>query len=103
LEINQRAVRARPDDALGQSQLGQSYYFLGRLDEAEKHLKEAKAIDPSHFSFPQLVLAELYQRRGNYPALVGELEEFLRLHPDSEEAPAVRTSLERVRARLPAP
>ncbi len=103
LEINLQAVRARPDDALGQAQLGQSYYYLGRFDEAEKHLKRAKELDPSHFSYPQLVLAAIYYRRRDYPALTNELEEFLEFHPDSREAPEVRRSLERTRAQQPTP
>lgn len=100
LPVNVRAVKARPGDALAHSQLGQSYYFVGQFELAETHLKQAKALDPSHFSFPQLLLAQIYERKQNYPAVVAELEEFLKLHPDSGLAPAVAESLQRVRARL---
>ena len=103
LEINLQAVRARPDDALGQAQLGQSYYYLGRFDEAEEHLKRAKQLDPSHFSYPQLVLAEIYRRQGKSPAFISELEEFLEFHPDSSEAPEIRRLLQKARAQQPAP
>lgn len=83
LEINLQAVNARPKDALAQSQLGESYFYLERLEEAEVHLKQAKTLDPGHFSLPQLVLAVIYRKRGNYAAAISELEEFLTLHPDS--------------------
>lgn len=99
LSVNLRAVRARPADALAHSQLGQSYFFLDRLEEAEKHLKRAKELDPAHFSLPQLVLAEIYRRRNQREAMARELEEFLALHPDSELAPQVRKTLDEVGAR----
>ncbi len=99
LPINLRAVETRPDDALAQSQLGQSYFFLGQLDSAERHLKQAKALDPRHFSFPQLVLAQIYQLRQDSPSLIGEFEEFLQYHPDSELAPQVTEWLRQARAR----
>ncbi|HEY3129474.1 MAG TPA: tetratricopeptide repeat protein [Acidobacteriota bacterium] len=100
LEFNLQAAKARPDDALAQSQLGQSYFLEGQLDNAEQHLKKAKRLDPAHFSFPQLVLAEIYQRRGDYGALKAELEEFLRYHPDSSISPAVKKALEKVEAHM---
>ncbi|MBI2820910.1 MAG: tetratricopeptide repeat protein [Acidobacteria bacterium] len=100
LAINLQAVRSKPDDALSHSQLGQSYYFLGQLDNAEPHLKRAKELDPGHFSFPQLVLAELYSQKRDYAAMAAELEEFLRYHPDSHPAPAASRSLEWARARV---
>ncbi|MBI4455602.1 MAG: tetratricopeptide repeat protein [Acidobacteria bacterium] len=100
LPINLQAVKFKPDDALAHSQLGQSYYFLGQLENAEKHLKRAKTLDPRHFSFPQLVLAEIYKQRPDYLALTAELEEFLRYHPDSQVASTVRKTLERAQRLL---
>jgi len=104
LAINLLAVRARPGDALAHSQLGQSYYYMDQLENAERYLKQAKILDPSHFSFPQLILAELYSRKQDVPAVIRELEEFLKLHPDADLAPNVRKGLERIRAQaLPSP
>jgi len=93
--VNSSAVRVKPDDPLAQSQLGNNLYRLGRLDEAEDHLKQAEALDPSHFSYPQLVLAQIYESRGNHSMMMHELEEFLKLHPDSAQAAGV---LERLRS-----
>ncbi len=99
LPINLRAVETQPDDALAQSQLGQSYFYLGQLDSAERHLKQAKALDPRHFSYPQLVLAQIYQLRQDAPSQIGEFEEFLQYHPDSEFVPQVTEWLRQARAR----
>ncbi len=95
--INLRAVEMRPDDALAHSQLGRSYFSLGALDSAQRHLKQAKALDPKHFSFPQLVLAEIYQRRNDSVSLMRELQEFLIFHPDSKRVPELTEWLERTR------
>jgi Tfp pilus assembly protein PilF len=84
LSWNLEAVTVRPNDPLAQAQLGRDYFCLGRYDQAEVHLKQAKALDPSHFSYPQLVLARVYREFQNWPAARNELEEFLKLHPGSE-------------------
>ncbi len=102
LEINRAAVKIRPGDALAHSQLGKSYFYLDRLDDAETHLKRAKALDPSHFSFPQLFLIEIYARRNQLPAAIAEMEEFLKLHPDSDWTPRIKETLGMARERLKA-
>ncbi len=99
LTVNLEAVRIHPDDALAQSQLGSSYYFLGKLDEAEDHYRRAKALDAGHFSLPQMYLADIYIRRNQTSKAVAEIEEFLRLHPDSSFAPKMRKALEELRAQ----
>jgi tetratricopeptide (TPR) repeat protein len=52
LTFYRRAVLKNPSDALADSQLGMAYFYSGQLDAAEKHLTEAKRIDPAHFSHP---------------------------------------------------
>jgi tetratricopeptide (TPR) repeat protein len=99
LGINLRAVEARPGDALAHAQLGSSYFYLEQLDEAEAHLKRAKALDPAHYSNPHLLLATIYRQRGNRSAELTELEEFLTLHPDSKLADKVRARIALVRSR----
>jgi Tfp pilus assembly protein PilF len=95
--INLRAVQMRPEDALAHSQLGRSYFSLGELDGAQMHLKVAKTLDPKHFSFPQLVLAQIYELQSDFVSLMWELEEFLKYHPDSARVPEMSQWLERTR------
>jgi tetratricopeptide (TPR) repeat protein len=99
LEMNRRAVEMRPEDPLARSQLGQTYWALGDLDSALKELKHAKALDPGHFSYPQLVLAEIYDQRKDYAGVTRELEEFLKEHPDSPISGKVTESLNQVRSK----
>ncbi len=99
LPLNELAVQTQPDDALAQSQLGQNYFLLGKYELAEKHLLLARSLDESHFTYPQLVLADIYQRQRDFGALVRQLEEFLKLHPDSKRVEDVRRLLKYARAR----
>ena len=99
LQYNLYAALTRPNDALANSQLGMSYFYLGELDLAWKYLAAAKRIDPAHFSRPQLILAEIALRRQDRAAAAGELAEFLQYHPDSPEAGQIKEKLAQVRAQ----
>lgn len=98
LRYNLYAALTRPNDALANSQLGMSYFFLGKLDLARQYLTAAKRLDPAHFSHPQLVLAEIALRRRDRTAAAAEMEEFLQYHPDAPEAGKVRGQLAQLRA-----
>jgi tetratricopeptide (TPR) repeat protein len=100
LQFNEAAVKAMPGDPLAHSQLGKSCFYTGKIEAAEIHLKRAKSLDPAHFSYPQLFLVEIYARRNDLKSAVIEMEEFLKLHPDSDWAPGVKKALETARARL---
>ena len=99
LDYNGQAVLARPNDALAQSQLGLTYYLIGNLDLATKHLEEAIEIDPLHFSHPQLVLFRIHLRQGNPYAAADALEDFLTRHPDWPRASNMRSTIVELRSR----
>jgi tetratricopeptide (TPR) repeat protein len=94
---NLYAVLKRPRDPLAQSQLGMTYFLLRRWPEAEQHLREAIRLDPAHFSHPQLMLSEILESRGGRAEAAAQLEEFLRLHPDSPLAAQLRERVARLR------
>ncbi|HLK68186.1 MAG TPA: tetratricopeptide repeat protein [Bryobacteraceae bacterium] len=89
-KYNAYAVLTRPNDALANSQLGMTYFEEGNLDLAEKHFLEAQRIDPTHFSHPQLFLAEIYLRRGQRDRAAATMEDFLLHHPDWPQAAKMR-------------
>jgi tetratricopeptide (TPR) repeat protein len=97
MEYNAMAVAMRPNDALAHSQLGMNYFELGDLDLSVKHLERARAIDPAHFSHPQLLLAEIHLRRGEKSEAANVLEEFLRYHPDWPQEKRVRQEIVELR------
>ncbi len=99
LKYNQYCAAERPDDALANSQLGQNYFFLGDFEQALEYLEKAKRIDPAHFSQPQLVLAEIHERRGERSRAIAELKDFLARHPESQNAEAARRWLAELQGR----
>ena len=99
-QFNAMAVALRPNDALAHSQFGMNYFELGDLDLSVKHLERARAIDPAHFSHPQLLLAEIYLRRGEKSAAADVLEEFLRCHPDWPQAARMRENILELRNQV---
>lgn len=98
LQYNRSATLAQPNDALANSQLGMSYFFLGKLDLAQQYLSAAKRIDPAHFSHPQLMLAQIALHRQDWTAAASEMEEFLQYHPDAPEAGKIKEKLAQLRA-----
>jgi tetratricopeptide (TPR) repeat protein len=99
LKYNLYAVEEQPRDALANSQTGMNYILLGNHELALKYLKEAKRLDPAHFSHPQLLLAGIYLQRSERKAAIAELEDFLARHPDAPVAEQVRVQLDRLRAQ----
>jgi len=96
LGYNRYAVTLRSDDALANSQLGRNHFLLGSYEQAVKHLRRAKGIDPGHFSLPQVTLAEIYSRQGKIDAAIRELEDYVARHPDSQRAALTRETLARL-------
>ncbi len=99
LDYNIRAAIARPNDPLANSQLGMNYFALGKLSEGARYLRRAVELDPAHFSCPQLYLARIYEQMGNFDGAAGELEQFLKYHPDWPNAAALRAAITTLRAR----
>jgi tetratricopeptide (TPR) repeat protein len=100
LRYNRYATLREPSDALAHSQLGMTFFLLGRFDLAEKSLREAIRLDAAHFSHPQLVLAEMYVQQRRFRDAEAQLEEFLQLHPGDPKAAATRESLKQLRQRI---
>lgn len=99
LTRNALATEKRPNDALAQSQLGMTYFSLGQYDLAKKHLEQARQIDAAHFSYPQLILAEIHLREGDRAAAAEALDDFLDHHPDWPQAGAIRNRIVELRTR----
>jgi tetratricopeptide (TPR) repeat protein len=97
LDYNLRAALAQPRDVPANSQLGQAYFQAGNYDLALKYLERARQIDPTHYSHPQLYLAEIHSRRGDRPAAAADLEDFLKHHPDWPQAAALRQAIAALR------
>jgi Tfp pilus assembly protein PilF len=94
LDYNRFAAQSHPNDALANSQLGINYFQLDQFDKAEPYLAAAERLDPSHFSHPQLMLAQIYARRGDKQSTLRELKDFISRFPDSPTAQELRKNLD---------
>ncbi len=90
VEVNQRAIEALPHDALTAAQLGFSYYLQGQYGDSIMYLDRAKELDPAHFTSPQLTLAQIFLRLQQAKEAIEELDEFLKLRPDSPDSSKAR-------------
>jgi Tfp pilus assembly protein PilF len=97
LEVNRHAQNARPKDPLANAQLGLSYLSLGEYDRAIASFRATEEIDPAHFTYPQISLAQIYLRLADGAAALRQLEDFLKVHPDAPQAEAVRAAIDRIR------
>ena len=97
LAINQHAQNTRPGDPLANAQLGLSYMALGDYERAIECLETTEKLDPAHFTYPQIPLAEIYVHLADRLSAERQLEEFLKVHPDSAQSEKVRRALDRLR------
>jgi Tfp pilus assembly protein PilF len=86
----------------GPFELARALVALKQTDEAEKNAQEARDIMPDN-SPVYLLLANIHIQKKDYPALIRDLNEFLRLAPNSPEAEQARKTREHVQNFLNAP
>ena len=81
--------------------LGIALLNVGRLDEAERALKEAYALGgATNASMVHLYLASIYDKRGQYQRAIDEMEAYLREKPNAANAESIRKAIRKLRAKL---
>jgi predicted Zn-dependent protease len=93
LEMIQRAVRSNPDNTNLLDSLGWAYFKLGKLDEAERNLKEAARRD-NHSATIQEHLGDLYERRGQHEMARNAWHRALALVIRAEDTARLRAKLD---------
>lgn len=96
-----RGVEINAADWQGHYHLARALFGLNRLTDAENSLGEAVARRPDFADF-HLLAANLHIRKKDYPALLKDLEAYLRLAPDGPASAAAREMREAVRKQLAA-
>jgi tetratricopeptide (TPR) repeat protein len=85
----------------GHYELARALLELNRTDEAEKSIGESLKRKPDYApSF--LLRANIFIRKRNYPALIRELDQYLRLDPAGPQSDSVRQTRNEVQRRLTA-
>jgi tetratricopeptide (TPR) repeat protein len=81
-----------PMDAAGQFTMAWVEYSAQKVGDAEKSAREAVRRSPN-FAMAYLLLGQIHRRQNNLPALVEDLNAFLRLDPNGPRSPSARAVL----------
>jgi tetratricopeptide (TPR) repeat protein len=87
--IIRKALELAPAFGPGHFILAWALFGLNRMDEAEEIAHEASILSPK-FALTHLLLANIYNRRSDYSAVLSELDVYLRLEPDGPMSDQVR-------------
>ena len=97
--LARRAVDVDPNSWHAQSTLAQALVRLDRPDEAEPYAQAAVKLQPEN-PILRLLLADIHIELRNDPALLDDLNSYLKLAPDGTFAPQVRQHRDEVQQRL---
>jgi tetratricopeptide (TPR) repeat protein len=87
--VTRRGLDLDPDSWRGHYYLGLALFGLNRLVEAEESAHEALRLK-TDFPEAHILLAEVHSREEDYPSLVNDLNEYLRLAPDGPASAGVK-------------
>lgn len=77
-----RGIELSPDSWLGHYELGRALLNENRIDEAEKAALQARSLAPNAAIVYRL-LSNVHMQEKRYPALLEDLDAYLKLDPDS--------------------
>ncbi len=87
VELSDRAINLDPVDFVDAYYLNAAaYYYMNRLDSAERSGRKTEQMDPLH-RIPQvhLILADILQRRHDAPGAIEQLQRYLAAAPESAQ------------------
>jgi Tfp pilus assembly protein PilF len=100
--IARKGVAADKSSWRGPFELARALVALKQTDEAEKNAQQARDIMPGNPPV-YLLLANIHIQKKDYPSIVRDLDEYLRLAPNNPEAEQARKTRERVQNYLKEP
>jgi tetratricopeptide (TPR) repeat protein len=97
-----RGISADSSSWRGPFELARALVALKKTDEAEKTAQQSRDLMPDNAPV-YLLLANIHIQRKDYPALLRDLDDYLRLAPLGPEADQARKTREHVQALLKSP
>ena len=97
--ISRKGISIDKSSWRGPFELGRALTALKQTDEAEKSARQARDLMPDNPPV-YLLLANIHIQRRDYSSLVQDLDEYLRLAPNSPEADQARKTRDRVQSLL---
>ncbi len=97
--VTRHGLDLDPDSWRGHYYLGLALFGLNRMSEAEESVREALR-RKTDFPEAYLLLADIHSREENYPSLVSDLNEYLKLAPDGPAAARAKALRESVQGMM---
>jgi Tfp pilus assembly protein PilF len=97
--VARKAVELDPGSWEGNYELGRALYGLDRSDEAEASVQAAIKINPGDGPM-HLLLANIHVKLHNYPALLDDLNAYLKITPTGAAADQARQLREKIQQAL---
>jgi len=94
-----RGLELDPDSADGHYHIAEAYWNLGRFDDSEPHARKALALKPD-MAPAHVLLGNSMLRKRDAPGALKEFQEYLRLAPQGEFAPATKAVVDRLEKGL---
>jgi Flp pilus assembly protein TadD len=92
-EASRKALVLSPDDAVTNSQLALSYYYLRDFPAAQRYFKRVVDLDPAFAPSPHRFLAQIAIADKSADEAVRYLHGYLALHPNAPDASQVKSTL----------
>jgi tetratricopeptide (TPR) repeat protein len=100
--VSRRGVSVDASSWRGPFELARALTAMKKTDEAEKSAEKSRDLMPDNPPV-YLLLANIHIQRKDYPALIRDLDDYLRLAPVGPEADQAHKTIEHVQALLNAP
>jgi len=97
--LSRRGISVDASSWRGPFELARALTALKKTDEAEKNAEKSRDIMPDNPPV-YLLLANIHIQKKDYPALIRDLDDYLRLSPLGPEADQARKTRERVQSML---
>jgi len=94
-----RGAELNPGSWETQYELGRALLGENRLDDAEKAAEQAKTLSPASAIVYRL-LSNIHLRQKNYPALLQDLDAYIKLDPDSPAGLRAKQMRDQVRTKI---
>jgi tetratricopeptide (TPR) repeat protein len=97
--VIQRGLELQPGSATGKYFLAWAQYGMNRLLEAERSLQQA-LLRNANLGEAYFLLARIHQQQNNSPAVVRDLQTYLKLNPQGPNNELTRRLLERTQQQM---
>jgi tetratricopeptide (TPR) repeat protein len=96
-----RGIELSPDSWLGHYELGRALLNQDRIEDAEKAALQARSLAPNAAIIYRL-LSNIHLRQKNYPALLDDIDAYLKLDPGSPAGIRAKQMREEVQQKIEA-